>query len=311
MDYGRDPRGTVTLGVTTTAALMLIGRVVRTCAERYPLVRLSITEGLSEALIDWSRQDRLDLALIFILDVGGDLVVEPVVEESLHLIAPAGRRAPPGQPTPLAAVLDRPLILPSRPHGVRMLVERAAAQIGLTQDQIDTAPLLPSTRMAWLAWDALVSDRHWLEGLVGNTCAERANIPGYGTGTQHKHGWFGLERERWARVFPHLSDDDLEFFEVHEEADVEHSDMSWNAVAEHAAKLSMEDSVVAACRSSQAPATGSISGTGRRRIGSGANTSSRACATPSRSASPWRRPTSCRPNGRPRSSTPQGIDRQG
>jgi len=32
-----------------------------------------------------------------------------------------------------------------------------------------------------------------------------------------KHGWFGLERQRWGKLFK-LSDDDLEFFELHEEA---------------------------------------------------------------------------------------------
>jgi pyrroloquinoline quinone (PQQ) biosynthesis protein C len=82
---------------------------------------------------------------------------------------------------------------------------------------------------------------------MGNTCAERANIPGYGTGTMLQHGWFGLERERWSKLFG-LSDDQLEFFEIHGPADIEHSNLGWNTVAEYAEKLSMEDHVVRACR---------------------------------------------------------------
>jgi len=91
-----------------------------------------------------------------------------------------------------------------------------------------------------------MANRHWLEGIVANTCAERANVPGYGTGIMKKHGWFGLERARWGKLF-NLSDDDLEFFELHEEADIEHSDAGWRAVERFARQLHMEDAVVDAC----------------------------------------------------------------
>jgi pyrroloquinoline quinone (PQQ) biosynthesis protein C len=91
-----------------------------------------------------------------------------------------------------------------------------------------------------------MANRHWLEGIVANTCAERANIPGYGTGTMKKHGWFGLERERWGKLFG-LSDGELEFFELHEKADIEHSEAGWRAVERFAKQLRMEDAVVAAC----------------------------------------------------------------
>src|SRR5256885_17049860 len=61
-----------------------------------------------------------------------------------------------------------------------------------------------------------------------------------------KHGWFGLERHRWGNLFK-LSGDDLEFFELHEKADIEHSDAGWRAVERFAKRLHMEDAVVAAC----------------------------------------------------------------
>jgi pyrroloquinoline quinone (PQQ) biosynthesis protein C len=91
-----------------------------------------------------------------------------------------------------------------------------------------------------------MANRHWLEGIVANTCAERANVPGYGTGTIKKHGWFGLERERWGKLFG-LSGDELEFFELHEKADIAHSNAGWRAVERFAKKLHMEDAVVGAC----------------------------------------------------------------
>lgn len=132
-----------------------------------------------------------------------------------------------------------------RPHWE--ILETLGTHIGLTRQEIREARPLPSTRMAWLAWDALMSNTHWLEGLIGNTCAERANVPGYGEGPVREYGWCCRERFRWRELFG-LDDDKLEFFTIHEQADVAHSDVGWNAVARHARELGMEDRVVEACR---------------------------------------------------------------
>ncbi|MGA3306231.1 MAG: hypothetical protein ABSC26_09540, partial [Stellaceae bacterium] len=118
-----------------------------------------------------------------------------------------------------------------RPHWA--ILEELGLKIGLKRAAIHSAKLLASTQMAWLAWEALMSNRPWLEGMVANTCAERTNIPGYGEGIMRRHGWFGLERQRWGKLFK-LTDADLEFFELHEAADIVHSDLGWNTIAEHA-----------------------------------------------------------------------------
>lgn len=128
------------------------------------------------------------------------------------------------------------------------ILEGLGIHIGMDlENDIRAAGPLPSTQMCWNAWNGLMATTHWLEGLIANTCAERANIPGYGEGTMRAHGWFGLERERWAELFG-LSDDQLEFFEIHGPADIEHSNLGWQTVAEYAEKLAMEDDVVRACR---------------------------------------------------------------
>ncbi len=127
------------------------------------------------------------------------------------------------------------------------ILEELGLHIGMSQDEIRSAAPLDSTLIAWAAWEGLMANRHWLEGIVANTCAERANVPGYGIGMMREHGWFGLERERWGRLFG-LSNEQLDFFELHEQADIEHSDMGWQTVAKYARELHMEDAVVEACR---------------------------------------------------------------
>ena len=88
---------------------------------------------------------------------------------------------------------------------------------------------------------------HRLEGLIANTCAERSNIPSCGTGVMSEAGWFGLERERWGQLFL-LSEDQLEFFQIHRPADIEHSNLGWGNVAKYAEHLGIEDNVFRACR---------------------------------------------------------------
>ena len=60
-------------------------------------------------------------------------------------------------------------------------------------------------------------------------------------------GWFGLERKRWGELFK-LSNEQLDFFQLHEGADIEHSDMGWRTIAKYARELHIEDAVVEACR---------------------------------------------------------------
>src|SRR5262245_40816817 len=76
------------------------------------------------------------------------------------------------------------------------ILEDLGVKIGLKRAEIQKAKPLPSTELCWAAWDGLMANRHWLEGIVANTCAERVNVPGYGKGAFRKYGWFGLERQR-------------------------------------------------------------------------------------------------------------------
>jgi pyrroloquinoline quinone (PQQ) biosynthesis protein C len=131
-----------------------------------------------------------------------------------------------------------------RPHWA--ILEDLGVRIGMKRAQIQSAQPLPSTQLCWAAWEGLMASKHWLEGIVANTCAERINVPGYGTGLFRKVGWFGLERHRWGKLFK-LSDEELDFFEMHEQADIEHSNQGWKAVERFARELHMEDAVVSAC----------------------------------------------------------------
>lgn len=132
-----------------------------------------------------------------------------------------------------------------RPHW--SILEDLGTYIGMSRDEIVSAEPLPTTYLCWLAWETLCKNRHWLEGMITNTAAERVNIPGYGSGTFREKGWFGMERERWQPLFG-LTDAQLEFFDLHGPADLEHSNMGWQTVARYAEEMKMVDAVVETCR---------------------------------------------------------------
>ena len=132
-----------------------------------------------------------------------------------------------------------------KPHWA--ILEEQGQHIGMDLDDIRSAQPLLTPQLCWLAWEALMKNRHWLEGLMANTCAERCNVPGYGTGLFRERGWFGLERKRWGELF-NLTDDQLVFFSLHEEADIIHSNFGWQTVARDAERLGMADAAVEACR---------------------------------------------------------------
>ena len=58
------------------------------------------------------------------------------------------------------------------------IIEELGQHIGLPLKKIRAAQPLATTQTAWAAWEGLMANRHWLEGIVANTCAERANVPG-------------------------------------------------------------------------------------------------------------------------------------
>lgn len=131
-----------------------------------------------------------------------------------------------------------------KPHW--QVIEEMGVALGLTVEEIRAEKPLPSTEIAWAAWEGLMSNRHWLEGIVANTCAERVNVPGYGTGAQREHGWAWVQRQHWESAFG-LTGNELQFWSVHEEADLEHSNLGWQSVARFAEQCKMEDAVVHAC----------------------------------------------------------------
>jgi LysR family nitrogen assimilation transcriptional regulator len=78
---------------------------------------------------------RLDVALLYNPPASTELETRPLLEEQLYLIGPrtsAGKAA--AQPISLKELSAMPLVIPSRPNAIRMVVETEMAGIGCKPD---------------------------------------------------------------------------------------------------------------------------------------------------------------------------------
>ena len=131
LDFARSPHGRVSVGLTPTVTSVLVADFAARCRAEYPDVVLNISGGLSERLIQWVEEDQIDLSLSYNRAQAGGLRCEPVADEVLYFIQGA-HTAPEdvGETINFADIADEPLVMPSRPHLLRVLVDDTMAARG-------------------------------------------------------------------------------------------------------------------------------------------------------------------------------------
>ncbi len=129
--------GRVAVGLPPSVAKALTVPLTRAFRKQLPQASLSIGEGLSVALARDLKNGGLDIALLHNAVPSAELELMPLLEEGLFVVQ---RRSPgrngPGRNTAftLAKLAATPLVIPSRPNAIRMLVEAALAGIGKRAD---------------------------------------------------------------------------------------------------------------------------------------------------------------------------------
>lgn len=124
--------GQVALGMMPTVAAVLAGPLARRVAERHPAVSLRIVEGYTGHLIEWVQRGATDATLLYGPAADLHLPVRDLFIEALVLAGPPGSGLSPEVPVTLADAARRPLVAPSLPHGLRSIVETAAARARIT-----------------------------------------------------------------------------------------------------------------------------------------------------------------------------------
>ena len=123
--------GATVLGVPPTVGQFLTAPLVRIFRGRYPGVALRVVEVYSAHVHEWLSSARIDVGLAYDAPLANrNLVTEHLWDENLCLVGPGdgvgGGGVGPDFPFPRLG--EVPLMLPGRPHGLRLLVDTAAAR---------------------------------------------------------------------------------------------------------------------------------------------------------------------------------------
>ncbi|MGO4326398.1 LysR substrate-binding domain-containing protein [Cupriavidus sp. 2TAF22] len=121
--------GHVSVGMAPSTIAVLGLPFMLAMRERYPDIRLHLVENLSGNLAAMIGARQLDLAVLFQIEGSQRWSVTPLLEERLFVIARTGQAGmPAGAPVELEQLGALPLILPSSPHGLRALLNKAFAR---------------------------------------------------------------------------------------------------------------------------------------------------------------------------------------
>lgn len=142
-----DVGGEVSLGLPTTVALVATLPILQATRARFANLKLKIIESHSGFLGEWLDAGRLDLSVLFVSGNESAFECRPLLSEKLGLVTLA-HDAPPGKETSLYSLAQRPLLLPSKEHGLRRIIDRVCAQHGVELDVIAEVDSLPNMKKA-------------------------------------------------------------------------------------------------------------------------------------------------------------------
>jgi len=129
MRMGSDGVGApLALGMPPTVSCILAGRLARHVANGAPGLSLRIVEGYTGYLVDWLQSGEIDAAILYGPAADFHLHTEDLLVEDLVMIGPGGGSLAPDRRTAFNQFALSDLILPSDPHGLRVVLERAAAR---------------------------------------------------------------------------------------------------------------------------------------------------------------------------------------
>jgi len=142
--------GLVSIGLPPSISRTLTAPLVEAFRERFPRATLSMVEGLSTYALEWLAQGRVDCAVVYNAVPAAAIELRPVLQERLHLVSARGSSGKDAnklvsKPATLAEVAACDLVIPSRPHAIRMQLETAMAEAGLKPRvalEVDSVPAM-------------------------------------------------------------------------------------------------------------------------------------------------------------------------
>jgi len=133
--------GRVSIGMIASAAQSTLPLSSAKIAAHYPEIHLLVCEGYTESILEWVAASQLDLAVVNIPQRRIMLSTKHILDEQMMLAHSAAVDLGLPKNVPYTRLAELDVVIPSRRHGLRRILDDAAAEAGFTLNprlEIDT-----------------------------------------------------------------------------------------------------------------------------------------------------------------------------
>ncbi|MEJ8474250.1 nitrogen assimilation transcriptional regulator NAC [Roseibium algae] len=132
VDSSEDISGSVSVALAPLSlGTLLASRLMQSVRDRHPGIILHINENVGAVISEMVMMGKVDIALIYEPGEIPGLAFEPVLSEELYYIGTKIEAAD-GNEIAFSDAVGLPLILPSRMHTVRKVIDTALTRVGLS-----------------------------------------------------------------------------------------------------------------------------------------------------------------------------------
>ena len=128
---GREPTGTVSLGLPTSMIYVLSGALIETYRKRFPKVFLKVHEAVGHVIEALVKDGRLDVAILIDPRPTPGVAVEPLFAEDIYLVGPGDAGLSLDAPVSLARLAQVPMIMLAPQNHVRAKAQTVLSRAGL------------------------------------------------------------------------------------------------------------------------------------------------------------------------------------
>lgn len=145
--------GRVSIGLATYSSSSALSLpLLKEMRARHPHIILHVNDSFGHILSELIMTGKMDMALIYAANPIKGVTLQPLFREEMFLVSPPGTAFANelGRPLPLAALQDVRLLLPSKGHLLRRLIDDALARARVSPEVISEIESVPALSAAVL-----------------------------------------------------------------------------------------------------------------------------------------------------------------
>jgi LysR family nitrogen assimilation transcriptional regulator len=140
--------GRVSIGLATYSSSSALSLpLLKEMKTQHPRIVVHINDSFGHILSELVMTGKMDLALIYTADPMKGVTLQPLFREEMFLVSPPGLElaGEAGEPLPVSGLRGVPLLLPSKSHLLRRLIDEALSRARVTAEvasEIESVPAL-------------------------------------------------------------------------------------------------------------------------------------------------------------------------